>query len=360
MRWRAELEERTRIFRRWKAAKHHEQAADATRKHEHTRATWHRQRAMGQRKRFERIEQCGERELVLVCDDCGHEKRTRVARCQQWRVCLSCRRVRAARYRAMFEQARAEVLRKLWHKMQPARGAQRYGEKFLTLTLRHSGDVRKDIRALSRAWRKFLRMVNKHFEREWGKAIDLVWVRVCEVTPGEDGLGHAHVHVWCLWPYVPQVLLGTHWGAALASEGYECETRSLSSVLEEVEEQWRRDQLRAWLVVRRGRSTRELDPVPNPVILFIESKERVGNELLKYLIKDAVYTAEGRLEPMDAALFAKIYEGFETVRSVQTSLGFWIRCSPSTKHTSCAQCGGASITTKTKRIETAPSGGDDA
>jgi hypothetical protein len=261
----------------------------------------------------------------------------------------------------MFEQARTETLPRFWGRMLPRCGARRYGEKFLTLTLKHSGNVKRDIRVLAGAWRKFLRLVNRHFERTLGDVLELVWVRVCEVTPGDDGLGHAHVHVWCLWPFIPHDVLRVFWGTVLQAEGYTCETRPLSDVLSEVDEEWRRRQLEAWLVIRRGRSIQPLDPVPWPVIDIRACKGSAGKELLKYLVKDAEYGADGELHPMDAKLFAGIYEGFEATRSVQSSRRFWRRGARTSPHACCSKCGGKTMSATTKRKTPAqPNGAGNA
>lgn len=78
----------------------------------------------------------------------------------------------------------------------------------LTMALRHSGDVRADRMELSASWRRFRDSYADAFRTRVGKRgkrwlyrrATFPFVGVYEVTPGEDGLGHVHIHVLCVWP----------------------------------------------------------------------------------------------------------------------------------------------------------------
>ena len=136
-----------------------------------------------------RLRRCGGVAYTLKC---GAGKLALLARgCRQWWVCSSCRRRRAnsmrARMTAGLTRAHARAVE----------GGRRAGLRLLTLTVRHSGDVDADRRALSTGWRAFYRSL-----RDWLGAS--AYVAVWEVTPGRDGLGHVHMHVAVVWPrFVP-------------------------------------------------------------------------------------------------------------------------------------------------------------
>jgi hypothetical protein len=74
--------------------------------------------------------------------------------------------------------------------------AARPGEMIVlvTLTLRHSGDLEVDRKALAGGWRRLY----KSLHDEYGK---FPYVGVWEVTPGADGKGHLHMHVAVVWPW---------------------------------------------------------------------------------------------------------------------------------------------------------------
>jgi hypothetical protein len=137
------------------------------------------------------------------------------------------------------------------------RVARRHGwrERFLTMTLPHSGDVERDVRALPLAWLTFRKALWEFFRYEHGLDSDLLarvaFMRVLEVTPGRIADGHAHLHVYLFLPYVPHELARHLWGTALRKHGYEPPTRALEDVLAGREGR-RRNQLERVLVTRRG------------------------------------------------------------------------------------------------------------
>ena len=84
-------------------------------------------------------------------------------------------------------------------------GGARCGLRLLTLTVRHSGDLDRDRRALVDGWRGFYKRAHAWLGRY---AYAAVW----EVTPGRDGLGHVHLHVAVIWPrFVPYGKVRTLW-----------------------------------------------------------------------------------------------------------------------------------------------------
>jgi hypothetical protein len=234
-------------------------------------------------------------------------------------------------------------------------------EKLLTLTLPHSGDMRRDIATLPRAWRIFWKLTRLHLELDRGlskaQVSQLVYLRVIELTAGRNNDGHAHMHVYLICPYLYSPILRLHWAKAIEACGYDLNARSapvpLSDVLANVVEDWRRAELQRLLVTRRNG-----DPVlevPNPVIDIEKCYEGIEHEIIKYLVKDAERDQNGVLL-FDEDFLARVYEGTEGFRMLQSSRRFWVP----TKSNSCActSCGSTKVTRKVEAAkpvdETAP------
>lgn len=151
----------------------------------------------------ERLDTCGVRAVTIKCG-CRHV-RVPVPCGLRWR-CEKCQKRIQARQRHRFTAA----LSMHWHDAELAwrgRGCQRGKRstwRLVTLTVRHSGDIRKDRDAIVRGWKLL---------RQWlwqviGKfPFALVW----EFTEGLDGRGHLHAHVAALWPYVDYGELRAEW-----------------------------------------------------------------------------------------------------------------------------------------------------
>lgn len=86
-------------------------------------------------------------------------------------------------------------------------GDQRPMAVLLTLTLRDTGDVARDLAAIERGWCEF----RKRYHERFGA---FPYVAVDEVTAGTRGIGHAHKHVVVLWPYRCWAMLQRWWVAA--------------------------------------------------------------------------------------------------------------------------------------------------
>jgi hypothetical protein len=209
-------------------------------------------------------------------------------------------------------------------------------ERFLTLTIPHSGDIERDVAAICVAWRPFRRRLWRFFAREHGltKALlhELRFVRVLEVTPGQRDEGHAHLHVYLLCPYIPHEFARHAWGEALSTVGYKTPSKKLSHLLADLEADFRRQQLERVLKGRGGQLPRN---VYWPVVDLRECYGDVERELVKYLIKDAE-SKHGELGLIDAVLGARIYKALEGVRTIATSRGFM---GPEDKRCTCTACG---------------------
>jgi hypothetical protein len=202
------------------------------------------------------------------------------------------------------------------------------------------------MRTLPRAWRWFWRLLREHLEIDRGinKVIlsRLVYMRVIEVTAGRKRDGHAHVHVYLVAPYMHHEVIGLLWARALKRCDYDVSRNHrptpIAEVLGQVMPEWRRAQLRQYLVERRGGAP--LESVPNPVDDIQECYGGIENELIKYLIKDAERDEHGNLV-FDDAFLACVYEASEGIRMIQTSRGFWVE--RGTHACSCDECGSIRI-----------------
>lgn len=130
-----------------------------------------------------KLRRCSKRGIRVKCG-CKGWRGVRLFTCRQHLTCRECQRSRAKRLGARMRAGLEAAL------------ASRPGEMLvlITLTLRHSGDLDADRKALATGWRRFYRSLH----REYGK---FPYVGVWEVTPGQDGLGHLHMHVAVVWPW---------------------------------------------------------------------------------------------------------------------------------------------------------------
>lgn len=126
---------------------------------------------------------CGAGERWIRCGCEGGAARPVPDECRQRAVCASCRKIYARRMRRRV----LEAVPRWVASMRRERRAPRV--RMLTLTVRHSGDLRADRAELVRGWTG----LRKQLHRWFGEA--LPFVLVWETTPGADGLGHEHAHV---------------------------------------------------------------------------------------------------------------------------------------------------------------------
>jgi hypothetical protein len=181
-----------------------------------------------------RLEHCGVEQIPIACE-CDQTRLADVL-CRQWWFCERCQQKRATQYEIRIRKSLDHAYRETvdaWAR----RGA--HGMRphivLLTLTQRHSGDLARDVEALSAGWRGLYERMHP----EWGK---FPFLRVWEVTPGRcrtcdgyvddlpargakrrhvnarttsdkhrartpctcerpDPEGHVHIHVACIWGY---------------------------------------------------------------------------------------------------------------------------------------------------------------
>jgi hypothetical protein len=264
---------------------------------------WHAARAQAQRERFRRREACRQMTVrVIRCRNCGHEHRVPQGCGSRW-VCHRCRKEQALRWQREIERKRRGAMwavqrNRLHHRW---RRKQRFGERFITLTVPHAADEgpKTRIQIVKRAWPLFRRdlmaLLNQQAstfqkgKREGmlinpftGEELDLAalcsWVRVLEWTPGGDGLGHPHLHLWVLSQFIPRRWIQVHWSLAVAA-------------------------------VRGHREVCMVD--------VRACGPDVVKELIKYLIKDIDVGGRVRVE-----VYGQVWDELEGARLRQSSAGF--------------------------------------
>lgn len=139
-----------------------------------------------------RLDWCGTESLPVKCG-CGYVGARKT--CRQWWLCGACREKRAVTLQADIRRGldralSAEVNR--WA-LDGARGMKPQ-LVLLTLTQKHSGNLTTDQTALANGWRSLY----KRMHEEHGR---FPYAGVWEVTRGNDGLGHVHLHVAAVWGY---------------------------------------------------------------------------------------------------------------------------------------------------------------
>jgi hypothetical protein len=269
------------------------------------RAKWYNDRARGHRERIERVKACQTDIIHVSCSACGVGPEL-AAGCRAWMLCVRCRGAVSAALRARFLAARRLIVEQALERnlFRPLRRGGRYGERFLTLTVPHEcPSIGERIGVAYAAWPRFLKLFNGYLRDRVIRSVE--WFRVFEWTPGEDGLGHPHFHLWLFSPFIDVDLIREWWAHALAAEGCAA-TRVIV----------------------------DIKAVTDPRTAAVE--------LIKYMLKDI--TASG--EKIPPAVFARVYEALAGRRMRQASEGFIglaKRVSP------CCECG--ATLPRTVRIE---------
>ncbi len=114
----------------------------------------------------------------------------------------------------------------------------------------------------------------------------LSYLHVFEWTPGEDGEGHPHMHVWLFSRYIEQELLEQLWRKAYAHV---------------TEQEW--------------------TEIPRLVVDVRAARSDVAHELVKYLTKDWEVEA-GTARRVRPEIFAQVYAELDGKRMRQSSAGF--------------------------------------
>jgi hypothetical protein len=253
----------------------------------HSGLVWHHRRAVGHIERFERVYECGQEPFWLICCECG-AARERHRVCRAGVLCLSCRGLIQEERRRKFKLGRERSVAAAGERGLFKLGRRRsWSEKFLTLTAPHCSEhsVRERIDLISAAWTLLLKSLNRFFLNKAGCHKDAVaWQRSFEWTPGGDGRGHPHFHVWMLCPYIKQQHIRVLWRSALRTVGYS--RTSTHRVIVDIE--------------------------------AVKSPDGAARELLKYMTKDWL-PDRSQVAP---DVFARVYEALDGKRLVQSSSRF--------------------------------------
>lgn len=213
---------------------------------------WHASRAKGALQVFSRVKTCGGEQgyrIKLTCRGCSEKKSFPVGCDQAW-FCATCRNRRAQDFRidvqaklgGLTQIANRAGLTARTRRHQPGG---RFGARFITLTVPHAGGPRDRIRMLTKAWPRFWRLLSDHLrgrlsrckktgvfvpDKKRGKEYagelreatlwDLVhFLWVIEWTPGDDGDGHPHLHLWLFSPWIDRELVEQLWRQAYNDAG---------------------------------------------------------------------------------------------------------------------------------------------
>lgn len=358
-RWDTELSRSSRGTRRLLRADHESAEhwaervlAEAERR---TESAWHTSRAQGQRERFRRVAECAtESRGHLICVHCrelvrGSDGAAIVLRdlCGSHLLCLRCRDQRRKKYRAAFARARKAAVVEVRRRRLGAGQVRRdpLAERFLTLTCPHlslaDGGPEAQARLVRGAFRRFMNALRNHWRAHRGFALTR-YVRVLEATSGRDALGHVHIHVWLLSPFVRVQVLRALWGRALLAEGFPRELwpehawKLKAELLGELESD---PSARAWakhvLAQRIAYPRVDIRRVtPRGDGATVDGAD-LASELIKYLTKDIEAATDGSGPVlMHPELFAAVYRGLDGGRMLSAARGFWIRY-----HAECSCCG---------------------
>lgn len=151
--------------------------------------TWHLARAQGLGKTIaDRVAACGTTHVELVTQD--GEVIEKALGCNQ-SACSTCATRKGARW-----AARLRAVVSAHDKDQRRRNRQ---ATLITLTVRHTGDLAADRKAISKGWKRWRAWWHDRYG--WAFTFAFVW----EVTLGTAGDGHVHAHVvawlpkWWSW-----------------------------------------------------------------------------------------------------------------------------------------------------------------
>ena len=322
---------------------------------------WHQSRANTKRELFTRVENCGSDEgtkVTLVCRGC----KTQIAiptGCNSHWFCPECRSHTAEKFRADFERKRLGLVATatragLTRRRQ--KKSDRWGQRFLTITLPHVGSPGERIRVLRKTWLRFWRLLREHMrpsmqtrsgisleeipkgwsdralaqrEEQAAKSFErynerrktthklgpLEWKKRIEFFPQHEGLG---------WKMGVEL---SHW-----------DVLSYLTVLEWTpgkDDGLGHPHLHVWMFSRFiakeliDRLLREAyahtlglepDEVPQPISDIRAAGDDVAHELVKYLTKDWD-VVEGGAKRARPEVFAEVYAELDGKRLRQSSAG---------------------------------------
>lgn len=345
-------------------------------------AKWHEGRDNGQKYRFRKLEQCGTRVMIADCGVCGVSRKPVEEGCGIARLCDRCALRCAKKRRARFGRARKRVSdalarlgcmrrRKIGGKWTSAR----WSDKMLTLTLPHflrcnlgdaamrrtkGGDAvgllayaedkcklhasevdtaMARVLALRAAWPRFAAKLRRHWtqaeevaRKTFRPSVMMQWRdgatapppmhRAFEWTPGKDGLGHPHFHVWTLCPWVSADMIAGMWTEALLEVGVPVEGRAIVYLQRFVD-------FNASAVgeLLKGNERRALEWSRLYAGTGRRRERRAGGPTNAFEYADGWTIAEA-LEVASPSTVASLYCSLEKMRLTQASAGFFAEDEP--------------------------------
>lgn len=280
---------------------------------------WHAARAEGARGLFRAVAVCGDKDkghfVKLTCRGCSAPSAIQIGCGSTW-FCPGCRRRRATAFALDLQRkilgittaASRAGLTGRWRRHQEGG---RFGARLISLTLPHVGGVAERIEVLGRTWARFWRLLSDHLRPKLAEHRSGVWIddkpkgqsfngeqreaslwdlvqylKVQEWTPGSDGQGHPHLHVWLFSPYIDRD--------------------------EVVEPLWRR--------AYEDVTGRTVERVVVDVRAAYGEANDVAAELTKYLVKDWEIDHGGSKQVADE-VFAQAFAALDGRRLRQTSSG---------------------------------------
>jgi hypothetical protein len=292
--------------------------------HVRSKVRFHADRAKAQRLRFPRYGECGQGVLVVHCD-CGREVGYRVG-CQIGRLCVSCRDRLMNKRRARFFEARKIVMRRDRFKLARSYPGGRWSEKHLVLTIPHfatgAGAPTARIEAFWTARHHFGRSLQRYWRKKRARGVE--YLRGFEWTPGSDGLGHPHLHVWLWSPFLSQRKVRFLWARALRKAGVSIPKNPTDAEL--------RVRVRE-VKIRKKEIVREIAKGGKSIRLQVYAG---GDDLVGYLESWSVteYADDGRTVP--PWVMAEVFSALEAKRQAQASRGF---LKLADRECACRECG---------------------
>ncbi|HYV99625.1 MAG TPA: hypothetical protein VE967_19355 [Gemmatimonadaceae bacterium] len=337
---------------------------------------WHAHRAKGQEERFKRVAECGKEERgILQCVHCKNQCADAAGNplvlkkmCGAILLCHDCRQIKIKKNRKRFTLSRINALQRVRDaRLGPGQvKSDPLVERFITLTCPHltmeqsimakienpDGTVSwkvlrgPDAQAylVRNAWSRFWNSLRNRFKRKGNvhPGLDLIsFVRVIEATTGRDELGHVHIHIWLLSPFLRVQIIRAMWGRALMKAGFPKEhwpehawmdkkavVAELQAANDEVALTWARYQPQRlpYPMVHIKRVT------PRGNSATVDGFD-LGLELIKYLTKDIESGKNGAVF-MSPWLFSAVYCGLDSGRLITASRKFWVK-----QHCECRACG---------------------
>lgn len=210
---------RLKCFRECRSEHHRHKAEWALKNGERSKVEWHSARAGTLTRRWtDRQAACLKETVVRVwCDGCG-EVHERPVGCGQRAWCDACgmKAARKSRRKILIgiEEAYKASLTS-WNRKRVA--YRRPSVRLITLSVSHSGDLKKDRDIITKAWQRWRAWVQK---RQGACPFVLTW----EVTDGR-GDGHVHAHVVMVGPFLPVKEAAHEWaratGGAAEMQGFD-------------------------------------------------------------------------------------------------------------------------------------------